>query len=231
MDNEYFTESQMLDEVFRENSFFLKEGKNVLIEEFGKDYITYFSILSLIAASKKSRSEIESVLKKNIGGYLNRLERDYHIIERHLPLFPKPGTRNVKFLIKDNFLNFWFRFIYKYKGTVEINNFNYLRQIVDRDFPTFSGLFLERFIKEQLAATKKYALIGSYWERANRNQIDIIALNDLDKTALVAEVKLQSKNISMNNLKDKTYHLNRKLSNYQITFKGFSLEDIMSYEL
>ena len=35
------------------NSTFLNEGKNNLIEEFGKDYGTYFSILSCIARGKK----------------------------------------------------------------------------------------------------------------------------------------------------------------------------------
>ena len=69
-----FTLGKMLDEVFRENSLFIDEGRNVLIEEFGKDYATYFSILSLIASSKTSRSEIESILEVSIGGYLERLE-------------------------------------------------------------------------------------------------------------------------------------------------------------
>ena len=53
--NQAFTFDDILKSIFRENSFFLEEGKNVLIEEFGKDYATYFSILSLIASSKTSR--------------------------------------------------------------------------------------------------------------------------------------------------------------------------------
>jgi len=51
-----FTLEKMLEEIFRENSLFIDEGRNVLIEEFGKDHATYFSILSLIALSKTSRS-------------------------------------------------------------------------------------------------------------------------------------------------------------------------------
>ena len=50
-----FNLENMLDEVFRENSLFIDEGRNVLIEEFGKDYATYFSILSLIASSMTTR--------------------------------------------------------------------------------------------------------------------------------------------------------------------------------
>ncbi len=40
----------MLDFMLKQNSPFLDEGKNVLIEEFGKEYGTYFSILELILA-------------------------------------------------------------------------------------------------------------------------------------------------------------------------------------
>ncbi len=42
------TFSHFLETIFEENSLFLEEGKNVLIDEFGKDYGNYFSILSLI---------------------------------------------------------------------------------------------------------------------------------------------------------------------------------------
>ncbi|MEM8526275.1 MAG: ATP-binding protein [Bacteroidota bacterium] len=220
------TKKLMLEEILQKNSIFIEEGKNVLIEEFGKEYNNYFSILSLLATGKTTRNSIESLLSKDIGGYLNRLEEDYQIIQRVRPIFSKPGTRNVRYYIRDNFLNFWFRFIYKNQGAVEIGNFDFVRRKVDRDFSTFSGLFLERYIKEQLAHTKKYAQIGSYWEKGNQNEIDIVATNDLTKTALIAEVKIQKKHISLEDLKLKTFDLQRKLSGYQIEYKGFSLEDI-----
>lgn len=68
VDKKYFTLNSILDEIFRNNSLLLEEGKNVLIEEFGKEYYIYFSILSLIASSKTSRMEIESILEKSVGG-------------------------------------------------------------------------------------------------------------------------------------------------------------------
>ena len=60
VDKGCFTLEKMLNEILRDNSLLIDEGKNLLIEEFGKEYATYFSILSLIASSKTSRSEIES---------------------------------------------------------------------------------------------------------------------------------------------------------------------------
>ena len=54
----------ILDVFFENGSLFIHEGRDILIEEFGKDYTVYFSILSLIASSKTSRSELESILTK-----------------------------------------------------------------------------------------------------------------------------------------------------------------------
>src|SRR5690606_40165260 len=73
---EAFTFEAMLNEIMSENSLFLEEGKNVLIDEFGKDYGNYFSILSLIASGKTSRVEIESIMEIQTGGFLERLENE-----------------------------------------------------------------------------------------------------------------------------------------------------------
>ena len=68
-----FSLEKQLSLIFEENSLFLEEGKNLLIEEFGKEYTIYFSILSLISMGKTARAEMENILDKNIGGFLDRL--------------------------------------------------------------------------------------------------------------------------------------------------------------
>jgi hypothetical protein len=219
--------SSMLGEIFRENSLLIDEGKNVLIEEFGKEYATYFSILSLIASSHTSRSEIESVLEKNVGGFLDKLEKEYQIISNVRPVLSKQGTRSVKYFIEDNFLNFWFRFIYKYRTAVEIGNFNYVRKIVDRDYETFSGIFLEKYFREKLALSGEYSEIGRYWSARNQNELDIVALDDYGKKALIAEVKRNKSKISIPRLKIQSSELIAKLPGYKIEYAGFSMEDMI----
>lgn len=222
-----FTLGKMLDEIFRENSSFIEEGRTVLIEEFGKDYATYFSILSLIASSRTSRSEIESILEVSIGGYLERLENDFNLIRKVRPIFSKPGARNIKYEIVDNFLNFWFRFIYKYQSAVEIGNFGYLRTIVERDYPMYSGKLLERYFTEKLVNLKRYSAIGTWWERGNQNELDIVAVDDLNKSVLFAEVKRQEESISLSVLKDKSKTLlHSRFSEYTAKYEGFSMEDM-----
>nr|MBD3622371.1 AAA family ATPase [Sunxiuqinia sp.] len=222
-----FTLSKMLDEVFRENSLLIDEGRNVLIEEFGKDYATYFSILSLIALSKTSRSEIESILEVSIGGYLERMENDFNLIRKVRPMFAKPGGRNIKYEIVDNFLNFWFRFIYKYQSAVEIGNFGYLRSIVERDYPTYSGKILERFFTEKLVNLQRYSAIGIWWEKGNQNELDIVAVDDFTKVVLFAEVKRKKENISISVLQEKAKKLlQSQLKDYTAEYMGFSMEDM-----
>lgn len=58
-----------------------------------------------------------------------------------------------------------------------------------------------------------------------RNEIDIVAVNRIDRTARIAEVKINRNKISMPVLKEnpKTY---RRVKRYQIEYTGYSLEDM-----
>lgn len=226
VDKKAFTLEQQLDVIFDENSLFLEEGKNLLIEEFGKEYTTYFSILSLISSSKTSRTEMESILGKNIGGYLDRLENEYSIIKKVKPIFAKVGSRTIKYEIIDNFFNFWFRFIYKNKSAIEIENYDYVKNIVKRDFSTYSGKLLEKYFCEKLKLTNQFSDIGTYWEKGNQNEIDIVAINDVEKTMLIGEVKINPKKIDLKLLEKKATKLTSKYTKYKTEFIGYSLKDL-----
>jgi len=209
-----------------EHSLVIEEGKYRLAEEFGHEQNTYFSILACIAKGYTARSQIESILEVSVGPYLQRLEQEFEIIQRILPVLAKPNSRQVKYRIQDAFLSFWFRFVYQYRSAVEIGNFKFLQQIIKRDFATYSGPWLERLFQAQLASTGNYNIIGHYWQAGNKNEIDIVALNEMDKTVLIAEVKRNSKRIQINQLKAKTHKLEQSLKNYTFEYRGFSLDDL-----
>ena len=221
-----FTLDGMLEEIFTENSLFLEEGKNTLIEEFGRDYTTYFSILSLIASSKTSRPEIESILEMSIGPFLDKLENDFSLIRKIRPIFSKPTGRMVKYEIVDNFLSFWFRFIFKNYSAVEIGNFEFLKNQVRRDYLTFSGKMLERYFTEKLRASGEFSQLGSYWDRKNNNEIDIVAVNEQEKRAVFVEVKINKSKISLGELQEKFIVLDSYLAEYSTEFLALSLEDM-----
>ncbi len=228
IEHQAFSLAKILDVFFSHCSLFINEGRDVLIEEFGKEYTTYFTILSLIANSKTSRSEIESTLGKSVGGYLEKLEVTYNIIQTIKPIFSKSGSRVQKYEIKDHFLNFWFRFVYKYQSAIELENYAYVKEIIQEDFLTYSGRYLEAFMVDALKLKKVYNQIGRYWERGNQNEIDIVAINERKREALIVEVKRAKNKIILSRLKAKANNLiQAHLQNYTIRYKGLSLEDVV----
>ena len=67
----------------------------------------------------------------------------YDVIETHRSFNAKPNGKLQKCLIKDNFLDFWFQFIYRNTSAVEAENFAYVKRILNRDLSSCSGLILE----------------------------------------------------------------------------------------
>lgn len=228
-DNGMLTVNEMIEFMIRDNSSFTDEGKNLLIEEFGKNYATYFSILSAISGGINTQPEIESALgNKSIGGQLKRLIEDYNIIVRQRPILAKGGTQAVRYEIQDNFLHFWFNYFDRHRSLIEIKNFQGLQKIVTDDYTTYSGRMLERYFKQQFAESFQYKDIGSWWElKGNLNEIDIVALKLEKNQAVVAEVKRQKKNFKPELLASKVEHLkNKVLPKYNIESRCLGLEDM-----
>lgn len=229
INNRCFTFDQILDLTLSQDSPFLKEGKNSLIDEFGKDYGIYFSILELISQSKTSRSEIESILEKSVGGHIEKLEKEYGLISPVRPFGSKKNTRSIKYSIKDNFLKFWFRFIYRYSSSVESGNFEYVKKIINRDISAYSGKILEKFFTELIYDSGKYGTIGNYWESGNKNEIDIVALDDISEKILIGEVKMNTSRFKLAELKKKAARLNEMYKGYKFEYRCLSLNDAESF--
>jgi len=229
MDGGAYTKQAMIDLMIKEDSLFLQEGKNMLIDEFGKEYANYFTILSAIARGENTRGKIEAVVKREIGGYLTKMERDYNLISKTIPIFSKVETKNVRYTIEDNFLTFWFRFIYKYSHIIEIRGFQELKEIISRDYSTYSGKILERYFRTKFIEDQTITMIGGYWDRKGETEIDLISVNELEKRAEIIEVKRNAANIEIEKLKEKGFHFRMstgELKDYQITYRGLSLSDM-----
>lgn len=228
-DNGELTIDGMISFMVRDNSPFTDEGKNLLIEEFGKNYAIYFSVLSAISGGINTQPQIESALgNKSVGGQLKRLIEDYNILTRQRPILAKEGSQTVRYEIQDNFIRFWFNYFDRHRSLIEIKNFVGLQSIIRSDYPTYSGKLLELYFKQQFAESFQYKAIGSWWEpKGTQNEIDIVALK-LDKNlAVAAEVKRQKKNFKPELLAAKAEHLKHKLLlKYQIEVRCLTLEDM-----
>lgn len=223
------TLDSMIDSMISSDSVFVNEGRAILVEEFGKDYDTYFSILSAIASGHTRRGEIETLLGKEVGGYLTRLEDDYGVIRKELPLGAKPLSKNAVYEIHDNFFTFWFRFIFKYGHIIEIGAYDNLRALIKRDYATFSGRMLERYFYAKSTESGQYTFIGRWWDRKGENEVDMIAGNEIVKTAEIVEIKRQRKNIEMKLLSEKSETVLRQvdmLKGYTVQLRGLDIDDM-----
>ncbi len=218
--------NKILDLILEKDSFFIGEGKNLLIQEFGKDYGIYFSILEMISVGRTSRSEIESILEKSIGGYLEKLEVEYDVIERIKPVGSKKNGKSQKYGIKDNFIKFWFRYIYKNIRLIEDERYELIKKIIEKDLSTYSGPILEKLFIEIKKDNPNLGLIGTYWEKGNKNEIDIVALDEIEKKMVIAEVKMNKDKIKMEKLKEKAKNLIMKYPGYEVEYEKLSLDDI-----
>lgn len=231
IDNGDYSIPGMVAFMITQDSPFLTEGKNLLIQEFGKQYGNYFSILTFIANGKTTIPEIESMMGNiTLAGQMKRLEEDYEIIKKKRPIFAKDTTKNVRYEISDMFLRFWFRYFIKYQKLIELQNYKALSEIIINDFPTYSGETLEMYFRQKMIESQKFIDIGSWWAGKNnsdQNEIDIIGIYSDSKCALVAEVKRQRKNFKPELLRQKTEFIRTKiLSKYEIESKCLTMEDM-----
>ena len=224
MDNA-FTHDDMIRSVFSFGSYFISEGYEMLRDEFGKEYSNYFSVLQAIADGNTDRGDIKNATGIEPGGYLDKLEKNYNLIGRHRAYLQPDGTRNVKYFILDNFLTFWFRFVHKYRSAIEIDNYDYVRDKVLADYNTFSGFILERYFRQRFAEVGGYNIVTNYW-KGGSDEIDIVAVNEVDKHLVIAECKRQAKRIDMKTLQERSADLIAKHRRWSIELKGLSLEDM-----
>ena len=226
MDAKVTTKTKMLRWVTQAGSPYLTEGTELIMSEFGKDYTNYLSILQLIASGMTTQSEIDGALGKNTGAFLENLAEDYSYIRRKQPLFSKPNGRNSRWQLDDCFLRFWFRFIMRNQALVEMERNDLLLEIVERDYERYSGLVLEQYFRQKWMEEERVTSVGNYWDRKGQSEIDMIALNDIDKTAVVAEIKRQRKKFNPNELANKVATLSKELAKYNVSQIGLCMEDM-----
>lgn len=222
---------KILHAVCNPDSPFKEEGKHLLIDEFGKQYGTYFSILDAISNGLNTQAEIAVALgEKSLGGQLKQLEETYDVIQKKRPILSKKGSQTVRYEISDLFLRFWFRYFEGNRALIEMNQFEELEKIIVNDYTTYSGKTLEDYFKQQFIESHKYRDMGSYWEAKKgkaQNEIDIVALKLDDGQAVAVEIKRQRKEFRPEAFAAKVKHLQEKvLPKYEIEQRCLTLEDM-----
>jgi len=88
---------------------------------------------------------------------------------------------------------------------------------------------LERYFRTKYVEHKKFTRIGGYWNRKGENEMDLIAIDELNNKADVIEIKRNADNISMYALKSKYDSFviaTGELNGFDIQFLGLSMADM-----
>lgn len=227
MDAQCYAKDRMLDYVCRQDSYFLTEGRDMVNQEFGEDGVTYFSVLQMIADGMTRRGDIDGAMQKDMGVYLQNLEKNYNMISRLKPLLSKPNSKVSAYEISDRFLRFWFRFICPYQSLIERKQLGLVRSNIANNYERFSGRTLEQYFQAKAFESGLYTQVGNWWDRKGENEIDLIALNEFNHTAVAAEIKRNSEKINLHALEAKVETLRKSdFGKYSFSLQALSLEDM-----
>ncbi len=177
--------------VLTPNTFLYNEPNNIFFEEF-KNPSPYFSILLAISQGYRKFSEIASYSRisgNKLTKYLLILER-LDLIKKEYPVtVNKLKTKFTLYMIKDNFFNFWFKFVYPNKSMLEFGKISDVMSDIKQRFNEYVGYAFEDVCREFLVEYRifNFTKLGRWWKK-NR-EIDIVALNEHTREILFAECK------------------------------------------
>ncbi|HHT95128.1 MAG TPA: ATP-binding protein [Clostridia bacterium] len=212
---ELFSEADDIYSAIKNNvlgtSKFLYEEPQFLLRQEVSEIGSYFTIIRAIAAGKTKISEIASFLEvkaTSLTKYLKTLI-DLDIIERKIPITEKNPERSKKGLyrIKDNFIRFWFLFVYPNRSYIERGNTEFVMQLIRKNLVTSHV----SYVYEDVCREKMWDLsdngklpfrvskVGSWWN--SKTEIDIAAINFDEKKIILGECKFWKDKVGMNILR------------------------------
>lgn len=198
---------KQIESVVLSKNGFLYEEPNFLLKNEVHSAINYFSIIKAIADGNHRLGKIAGVLEletSSLTPYLSTLS-ELGFIVKDTPITEKNPERSRKglYFISDNFVRFWFRYVYPYKGELELDHTQIVLDEIDKDFiEKFAAFSYEEICKSIFAdLCRKQAIaftpsrIGSYWlnDSDNDTQIDVMAVDPQHKLLFAGECKYHAK--------------------------------------
>ena len=199
-------EEQLKDAVFSKNGF-LYEEPNFLLKSESLTAVNYFSIIKTIADGNHKLGKIASALgqeSSSLTPYLSTLS-NLGFIEKRTPITEKNPEKSRKglYFIADNFLRFWFCYVYPYKGELELDNMQIVLDEIHKDFKEkFVAFAYEDICKDifaKLCSNNAISFvpsrIGSYWLNAydRDTEIDVMSVDHQNKQVFAGECKYHTK--------------------------------------
>ena len=180
-------EENVLDEfgpLFREPDFLLREEL--------RDVENYYAVLTAVAAGHASNQGIATqtgIPERSLHYYTQQLS-NLTYIGRRMPLSgKKPNGRQVRYVLQDPLLRFWFRFVFPNLSFIQqMGPARALRERIRPQLASYFGLCFEQLCREALPSIYEREGVGAafevgeYWDRSV--QIDVVGLRDDNWTDL-----------------------------------------------
>ena len=192
--------------LFEEPEFLLRHE----VEEIG----SYFSIIKSIAAGNRKPGKISTdiaIKQTSLPKYLKTLI-DMDILQREVPVTETNPEKSKMSLyhINDNFIRFWFRFVYPERGRLELGQSDYVLEKIKENFIDghvayiYENVCRSELWRLALTGLVQFNKIGRWWN--NKEEIDIVALDSTGEDIVFAECKYRSQAVDA----DVFYDLLRK---------------------
>ena len=216
-------------------SSFLFDEPNFLLQREVSEIGSYFSVMKAIAAGNQKLGKIAGVLEVKQTGlskYLKTLV-DLDLLEREVPVTeenPEKSKRGL-YKIKDNFMLFWFRFVYPNMGLIESGNeqaaMNRIRaNLVDHHISyIYKDVCREKMWQLATAGQWDFLFdkVGRWW---GNTEIDLIALDSQGANIIFGECKYWEGPVGvnvLNSLMEKTKEVEWKRNGRKEYFVLFSI--------
>ncbi len=184
-------------------SGFLYEEPNFLLKSEAMTALNYFSIMKVIADGNHKLGKIAAAMGQEtsaLTAYLAALI-ELGFLAKRTPITEKNPAKSRKglYFIADNFIRFWFRYVYPYKGELELDNTRIVLEEIHKDFKEkFVAFVYEDVCKDifiNICRRGEIAFnpsrIGSYWfnDGGTDTEIDIMAVDSMNRLLFAGECK------------------------------------------
>ena len=217
-------------------SGYLYDEPHFLLQQEVTEVGSYFSIMRAIAAGNSKLSAISAVLEikaTSLTKYLKTLI-DLDILEREVPITEENPERSKKGLykIKDNYLRFWFAFVYPNMSFIESGHSEIVMNKIKKSLVRNHIAFVyEDVCKERMWELNaedrwpfNFTKLGRYWDA--RTEIDIAALDPEGKNLILGECKYWQEPVDVDvlrNLEAKTDAVDWERNNRKVWYVLFSV--------
>ena len=202
------------DKIINNFSMLYDEPQTILRMEF-REPAVYNSILEAIATGKNKVNEISQLINEEsfkCSKYINTL-RNIHLVNRITPCGNKETSKNSLYEISDNFISFWYRYIFKNKNYyMLLDNENAAKELLS-DINSYMGRIFKKISLEYMLNMAKNNMLpfvpahfGKWWgsnaKTKKQDDVDVLMISKDKKQGIFCECKFRNEKFDLKELDD-----------------------------